>query len=166
MLGFGKFVLLVGMLTCLSACLSAGRVATATANGMDPMLTGRGTGAGLSAFGLTEPLSRDDVAKIARSANTHPLGSPKNPVRATMPEGQRAYLDRLICGDGTSPAYARSGNLGLGIYGTIVDRYEVRCPGRPSVAVVMDMYHDWAEDRAVPGFTIQPATGGPGKPNA
>jgi hypothetical protein len=91
---------------------------------------------------------------MARSADVHPLGSLENPVRASMPAGQRAYLSRLRCPDGSVPAYARYGSVGVGIYGSIVDGYTVTCPGRPDSDVMMDMYHDWVEDRPVPGFTI------------
>lgn len=97
-------------------------------------------------------------ARIARAASD-PLGSEKNPVRAHFPPGQRAYLSRLRCSDGSAPKFARSGSMGVGIYGNIIDLYAVDCgaaaPGR--VGVHMDMYHaGHVEDRAVPGFTITP----------
>ena len=90
-------------------------------------------------------------------AKQHPLGSMDNPVRAAMPVGERAYLARLRCADGTAPAYERQGSGAAGPYGNIVDFYEVRCPGAAPARVVMDMYHaGYVEDRAVPGFTIAP----------
>lgn len=89
------------------------------------------------------------------AASEHPLGSARNPIRAQAPQGQRAYLDRLRCADNSAPRYARIGNLGAGVYGTIVDEYRVTCPGSAAVTVVMDMYHrGHVEMKAVPGFTI------------
>lgn len=95
------------------------------------------------------------VAEAAR----HPLGSQANPVRAEFPPGQRAYLARLRCSDGTAPRFERMGSMGTGVYGNIIDGYSVDCggaaPGR--VEVYMDMYHaGYVEDRPVPGFTIAP----------
>ena len=88
-------------------------------------------------------------------AERHPLGSDKNPVRAAMPPGERAYLARLRCPDGTRPQYERQGSGGLGVFGNIVDYYAVQCPGAEPASVVMDMYHaGYVEPRPVPGFTI------------
>lgn len=74
-----------------------------------------------------------------------------------MPEGQRAYLDRLRCADGNAPTYARGGNLGDGPYGNIIDSYTVMCAGSEpaSARIILDMYHrGYVELRPVPGFTI------------
>ena len=93
-------------------------------------------------------------AALADAAE-HPLGSSENPVRASMPAGQRAYLNRLRCADGSAPSYNRVGNFGEGVYGNIVDGYQVTCPGKEPQMVVMDMYHSgYVENRPVPGFTI------------
>ncbi len=104
-------------------------------------------------------LSKKKVKKIAKKAEAHPLGSRDNPVRSYLPQGQRAYLDRLRCADGNAPVYERSGNLGPGIYQTIIDNYAVDCgesaPGK--VNIVMDLYHpDYVEIQPVAGFTIVP----------
>jgi hypothetical protein len=96
------------------------------------------------------------LKKSIAKAEKHPLGSRNNPVRENMPQGQRAYLARLRCADGQAPAATRSGNVGLGVFGFTVDRYEVTCPGKPAVEVFMDMYHDGPESRPVPGFTMAP----------
>ena len=112
------------------------------------------------------PMDDAALARRIAEAEKHPLGSPENPVRAEMPQGQRAYLARLRCADGKAPRFNRVGNVGPGIYMSIVDLYDVDCgeaaPGR--VKVQMDMYHKGhVEDRAVPGFTIAPAgNGAPG----
>lgn len=93
-------------------------------------------------------------AAVADSAQ-HPLGSAENPVRASMPAGQRAYLARLRCPDASAPTFARIGSFGIGPYQNIVDGYEVTCAGKASRTVVMDMYHQGhVETRPVPGFTI------------
>ena len=84
------------------------------------------------------------------------LGTLGNPVKAQSPVGERAYLDRLRCPSGSSPAYERRGSGGPARDGHLVDFYEVTCPGAASVTIVMDMYHAGAEDRPVAGFTIVP----------
>ena len=90
--------------------------------------------------------------------NKHPLGSEGNPVRCDMPAGERAYLNRLRCSDGRAPTYERSGSMGIGPFGHIVDLYAVQCRGEDSKSIIMDMYFpDYVESLAVPGFTIKPA---------
>lgn len=92
------------------------------------------------------------------TVSDHPFGSEKNPVRASGPAGERAYLERLRCSDGNAPAFERRGSVGTGPYGSIMDVYELQClTGEPAKALVyMDMYHRHVEDRPVPGFTITP----------
>ncbi|APE27379.1 hypothetical protein BMF35_a0550 [Aurantiacibacter gangjinensis] len=106
-------------------------------------------------------LSQTDGAQLeaaVEEAEAHPLGSAENPVRTAQPSGQRAYLSRLRCADGSTPAYQRIGSFGFGPYGNIVDGYEVRCPDADPKTVVMDMYHPGhVEERAVAGFTITPS---------
>src|SRR5687768_14711614 len=83
------------------------------------------------------------LAKAIAKAEAFPLGSDKNPIRVTMPEGEHFYLRSLRCSDGVAPAYNRVGNVGEGVFGSIVDLYEVRCEaGEPKVSeIYMDMYH-------------------------
>lgn len=100
---------------------------------------------------------QDDLAAAVAAANAHPLGSIENPVRVGGPEGERAYIARLRCADGSAPRVGQRGSMGIGAFGTIVDGYPLDCgaaaPGR--VTVIMDMYHDeHREDRAPPGFVI------------
>ena len=102
-------------------------------------------------------LSTKKLKKAVAKADAFPLGSPQNPVRASFPPGQRAYLDRLRCADGSAPNYVRAGNVGVGVFNSIVDDYIVNCgaaaPGE--VHLQMDMYHpDHIEMRAVSGFTL------------
>lgn len=109
-------------------------------------------------------VSGSALDKRVATAAAHPLGSEKNPVRAQFPPGQRAYLARLRCTDGSTPRFDRAGSMGIGVYGNIIDNYTVDCgsaaPGR--VQVYMDMYHSgYVEQRAVPGFTIVAAGSSP-----
>jgi hypothetical protein len=102
---------------------------------------------------------QDDIAEAIAAAQAHPLGSIRNPVRVGGPEGERAYIARLRCADGSAPRIGQRSSGGVGAFGTIVDTYPLDCaaaaPGR--VDLVMDMYHEeHGEDRAPPGFSIQP----------
>ncbi len=132
----------------LAAAMLAGCVTTtAPSNGGDPVLERM-----LSGQSMTQGAELD--AALA-DASEHPLGSDQNPVRASQPAGQRAYLNRLRCADGSAPSYGRVGNFGIGVYGNIVDGYQVTCAGEEPKMVVMDMYHPgYVENRPVPGFTI------------
>ena len=101
----------------------------------------------------------DDLAAAIAAANAHPLGSAENPIRVGGPDGERAYLARLRCADGSAPRIGQRGSGGVGAFGTIVDAYPLDCgaaaPGQATL--VMDMYHsEHREDRAPPGFTILP----------
>lgn len=103
-----------------------------------------------------------------------------------MPSGQRAYLSRLVCPDGSSPAFSRVGNMGprtnfpanlsdseqlallrkvLGAeklapgdpdYHTI-DGYEVGC-GTSKRVLYLDMYHCQQPPpvSAPKGYTLKP----------
>ena len=87
--------------------------------------------------------------------NAVPLGDRGNPVRVHMPNGQRAYLSRLVCAGGGAPTFGRIGSFGLGPYGAVLDAYNVDCGGTAR-RVFMDMYHPGhVETRAVDGFTIR-----------
>ncbi|MEY4590672.1 MAG: hypothetical protein RL497_2748 [Pseudomonadota bacterium] len=94
----------------------------------------------------------------AKILDKHPLGSIKNPIRVSGPYGQRDYLSRLVCSDGSPVAsFQRQGNVGIGPFGTIVDVYEVVCESDKADtkhAVYLDMYHgDYVETRAAAGFS-------------
>lgn len=111
----------------------------------------------MESFGLKIP-SDNDYEKMVKKAYKHPLGSEKNPVRADAASGQRAYLNRLRCADGSSPNYSRDGNVGAGPYGYIVDLYSVDCgdadPG--ATKIYMDLYHGgYAEQELVDGFYFE-----------
>ncbi len=85
-----------------------------------------------------------------------PLGSTGSPIRANQPIGQREYLDRLLCPGGERPKYRRAGNVGIGVYGNIVDKYRVECPDRSPDFIYMDYYFPgYRERRAPEGFSLR-----------
>lgn len=101
----------------------------------------------------------DEEAAAIAAAQRHPLGTMENPVRVGGPTGERAYIARLRCSDGSAPRVGQRGSMGVGAFGTIVDAYPLDCgsaaPGR--FTLIMDMYHDeHREERAPAGFTIVP----------
>ncbi|HEX8513893.1 MAG TPA: hypothetical protein VF688_12395 [Allosphingosinicella sp.] len=98
-----------------------------------------------------------EAEQIAAAAAAHPLGTEKNPVRVGGPEGARAYIARLRCGDGSSPQVGARSSGGVGAYGTLTERYPLDCgaaaPGR--VALAFDFYHEeHVETRPAPGFAL------------
>lgn len=88
--------------------------------------------------------------------STAPVGSRSNPIRGNGPFGEQEYLSRLRCKAGVMPAFERSGSIGPGGDGHILDAYSVSCPGGPVVNVFMDMYHNARERRAVPPLDVLP----------
>ena len=111
---------------------------------------------GMLGLGVSDEALEAAVAEAA----SFPLGTAKNPVRVGGPEGERAYIGRLRCGDGSRPKVGQRGSAGVGAFGTIVDVYPLDCgsalPGRFNL--VMDMYHEeHKEQRAPAGFSIEPS---------
>ena len=111
----------------------------------------------LREFGLAP--DPDDLSEAIAAAAAHPLGTAENPVRVGGPDGERAYIARLRCGDGSSPQVGERASAGVGAFGTIVDVYPLDCgnaaPGR--FQLVIDMYNsDHREQLAPAGFTITP----------
>ena len=106
-------------------------------------------------YGADEGELKEAIAEAER----HPLGTAQNPVRVGGPEGERAYIVRLRCADGSTPKVGPRGSAGIGAFGTIIEIYPLDCgasaPGRTDL--VMDMYHEeHVEDRAPAGFAITP----------
>ena len=105
-------------------------------------------------------VSDEELDQAVAEAAAFPLGTAKNPVRVGGPEGERAYIARLRCGDGSRPKVGQRGSAGVGAFGTIVDIYPLDCgnaaPGR--FGLVMDMYHEEHKEKSAPaGFTIDPS---------
>ena len=103
--------------------------------------------------------SERSVRRAVERAADQPLGSERNPVRVSGPAGERGYIARLRCADGSAPRVGQRSSAGTGPFGTIIDLYPLDCgqsaPGRVSLA--MDMYHDnHDETRAPEGFTLVP----------
>lgn len=102
-------------------------------------------------------IPNEDEDPLIAAAAAYPLGSPQNPVRVGGPEGEQAYLARLRCADGTTPAVGPRAGAGVGAFGSVVASYALTCSGAASGSLFMDMYHaEHVEDRAPPGFTIHP----------
>lgn len=104
-------------------------------------------------------------------------------VEVCKPEGERKYLRRLRCPDGTAPTFRRDGSGGTRtapkseadekvafdqMFGPVkpgdpdyhvIDYYSVTCGDR-TTTVIIDMYHCEAAEptQAPPGFTIVPAS--------
>ena len=109
----------------------------------------------LREMGLGADEAETDAAIAAAAA--HPLGTTANPVRVGGPEGQRAYIGRLRCSDGSQPKVGRRGSAGIGAFGTIVDVYPLDCGASPpgKFDLVMDMYHEGHVETGAPqGFTL------------
>jgi hypothetical protein len=103
--------------------------------------------------------SERQVARAVERARAHPLGTARNPVRVSGVEGEHAYIRRLRCTGGARPTVGQRANIGIGVFGSIVDVWPLDCgdaaPGRFDLA--MDMYHDNHEENQAPaGFTLEP----------
>ena len=111
----------------------------------------------LQAMGLGN--SDEELERQVAEAARHPLGTNANPVRVGGPEGERAYIARLRCSDGTLPKIGTRSSAGVGAFGTITDVYPLDCgaAGPGKFSLVMDMYHEeHRESRAPAGFSITP----------
>lgn len=98
--------------------------------------------------------SEEEMQRLIAAAAAYPLGSIDNPVRVGGPEGERAYLARLRCGDGAQLRIGARNDAGVGAFGTVTGAYTVSCGGTTR-RIVFDMYHEeHREDRAPPGFAI------------
>lgn len=93
---------------------------------------------------------------LIAAAAAFPLGSVQNPIRVGGPEGERTYLGRLRCADGSAPRFGPRTDKGEGAFGSLVHSYRAEC-GASAGELMMDMYHEeHVEDRAPPGFSIVP----------
>ena len=98
----------------------------------------------------------EEISQAIAAADRHPLGSQENPVRVAGPEGERAYLARLHCADGTAARVGARHDAGVGPYGSVVGAYDVICPSGAG-RIVFDMYQEeHQETRAPAGFTLAP----------
>lgn len=134
----------------------------------------------LSLAGCTSP------TQVADPKTTAGLGESKaTAIEVCRPMGQRAYLSRLVCADGTRPTFNRIGSFGSRMPEPanmskeqsgavleamltgralkpgetdlhVVDGYEVSC-GTVKRTIYMDMYHCHSAppEQAPAGFTMQ-----------
>ena len=125
----------------------------------------------------------EDVDKPSgEPRKAEPGMSKASAIEVCAPAGERAYLNRLRCSDGSTVRYERSGSVGyrnepgeedkedVDAQMTpgpippgqkdfhIIDRYETKCGGKP-VNLYLDMYHcpEPKRHEVPPGFTL---TGG------
>lgn len=109
---------------------------------------------------LAQMNQADPEAELQReiaAAASHPLGSLDNPIRVGGPEGERAYLARLRCADGSTPRIGPMRPGGVGAFGSLVELFPLDCgaaaPGK--AALLLDMYHEEHVENAAPdGFRI------------
>ena len=98
----------------------------------------------------------EELRALVAAADAHPLGTVQNPIRVGGPDGERAYIARLRCSDGSAPRVGARSEAGVGAFGSIVGAVAVACGGS-SVRLVFDQYHEeHAESRAPAGFTLLP----------
>jgi hypothetical protein len=105
---------------------------------------------------LSPASPEEEMRALVAAADAHPLGTIANPVRVGGPQGERAYLARLRCADGSAPRIGARHEAGIDAFGSVAGAYEVGC-GAAAGSIVFDMYHEeHVETRAPAGFTLQP----------
>ena len=112
-----------------------------------------------SMAGIGEGSSDAEYERELAAAAAFPLGSLQNPVRVSGPDGERAYLARLRCGNGAQPHIGLPRPGGSGGFGNLVDLVAADCgaaaPGR--VDIRLDIYHEEHQEQAPPpGFAVVP----------
>lgn len=111
-----------------------------------------------SMAGIGEGSSDAQYERELAAAAAFPLGSLRNPIRVAGPDGERAYLARLRCADGSQPRVGAQRSGGTGGFGNLVDVAAVDCavaPGRAELS--LDVYHEEHQELAPPpGFTLAP----------
>ena len=106
--------------------------------------------------GMSQVSPEEEMRALVAAADAHPLGSLENPVRVGGPEGERAYLGRLRCADGSQPQVGARREAGVGAFGSVVAAFPLNCGGQ-AATVIFDMYHEeHVETRAPAGFTLWP----------
>lgn len=141
-------------LPLIAACLV---ISTAPASAQQQPRLGQRTGSPEQMVARMSQVSpEEEMRALVAAADAHPLGTLENPVRVGGPDGERAYLARLRCADGTAPRIGARREAGVGAFGSVAGAYEVAC-GAAAGRIVFDMYHEeHVETRAPEGFTRQP----------
>ena len=105
---------------------------------------------------MSSDTPEQEMQRLIAAANAYPLGTIENPVRVGGPEGERAYLARLSCADGSPIRVGARSDAGEGGFGAVASAYAVSCGGTTR-RIVFDMYHaEHVENRAPEGFSIRP----------
>lgn len=105
--------------------------------------------------GMNQENPEQEMARLIIAAEAYPLGTVENPIRVGGPEGERAFLARLSCADGTPIRIGTRTDAGMGGFGAVTAAYGIACGGTTR-RLVFDMYHqEHVENRAPPGFTIR-----------
>ena len=103
---------------------------------------------------MSSETPEQEMSRLVAAAAAYPLGTIENPVRVGGPTGERAYLARLSCADGTAIHVGARSEAGQGGFGAITNAYSVACGGTTR-RIVFDMYHEeHVENAAPPGFSI------------
>ncbi|HEY1607096.1 MAG TPA: hypothetical protein VGF77_16020 [Allosphingosinicella sp.] len=112
-----------------------------------------------SMAGIGEGSSDAEIAQELATAANFPVGSLRNPIRVAGPDGERAYLARLRCADGSVPRIGAQRPGGTGGFGNVVDLAPVDCGGAaPAHAdILIDVYQEEHPLEAAPaGFQLAP----------
>jgi hypothetical protein len=112
-----------------------------------------------SMAGIGEGSSDAEVAQELAAAANFPVGTLQNPVRVAGPEGERAYLARLRCSDGTGARVGAQRPGGTDSFGNVADLAPVDCGGAaPAHAdILIDVYQEEHVLEAAPaGFQLAP----------
>jgi hypothetical protein len=110
-----------------------------------------------SMAGIGGGSSEAEVARELAAAAAFPAGSLQNPIRVAGPDGERNWLARLRCADGSIPRIGAQRPGGTGAFGNVVDLAPVDCgtaaPGRADIFI--DVYQeDYVQEAAPAGFRL------------
>lgn len=127
--------------TCepVQSCLAA-LVDTSNTRACDVPTTGQPAGIPAAEWATRNGAN---VTKFSQAKST-----PALPIEMCGIDAENAWLASLACDDGSHPIttetdaeHARAGNVGIGgRCGSIIDHYEVRCPGNRTYVIYIDAY--------------------------
>jgi hypothetical protein len=112
-----------------------------------------------SMAGIGEGSSDAEIAQELATAASFPVGTLQNPVRVAGPDGERAYLTRLRCADGSLPRIGAQRPGGSDAFGNVADLAPVDCGGAASAhaEILIDVYQEEHVLEAAPaGFQLAP----------
>jgi hypothetical protein len=139
--------------------IAAAALAAAPASGQKPKLGQRTAAPEQSMAGIGGGSSDVEVAQELAAAANYPVGTLQNPVRVVGPDGERAYLARLRCGDGSLPRIGAQRPGGSDAFGNVADLAPADCGGAtPAHADIhIDIYQEEHVLEAAPaGFQLAP----------